>query len=114
VSERADEFTGVAVVLQLVDALDDSGPVGVVRGCVVRDLVEEEVGTPARYVHCDVVPDFPFEEATLGGGREEVVCRREESGEEDAAVYAVYVEEVEFDLVRGLLGCTGEVDCGWS
>lgn len=113
-SERADEFTRVAVVVQFVDALDNGGPVRVVRGCVVRNLVEEEVGTPARYVHCDVVPDFPFEEAALGSGCEEVVCGREECGEEDAAVYAVHVEEVKFDLVRGLLGCAGEVDCGWS
>lgn len=97
------------IVFFRINTANDAIPTSLVLGYVVCDFVEKQVWTPPADVHGDVVPDLPLEEAALRRYSEEGVCRGEKVGKEDAAIDAVHVEEVKFDLVRGALGGGGVV-----
>lgn len=80
--------------------LEDGLPA--VGGWIAGHFVQEKLRSSTRHVEQEVQASFPFNEAQSGLVVQE--WKRQKFREEDGRVQTMYEEEVELDLLRGVLG----------
>ena len=106
-----DEFAGMTIVRVIEHSVDDTLPraprFACFKGFIIDDVVEEWWWTVTGGVHSEIQTAFPFQKADFVRRADPRLLK--EGGEENRAVDAVHIVEIELDSLRRVLGTAREV-----
>lgn len=107
----SNQLTGMPVVVDLVDPLENGIPVRrlLAFGNIVFNLLEQRSGCPPRRILAQIHPAFVLEQFCFVRRADPWLTK--ERREEDGAGDGVDEVEVEFDLLRWVLDATSKVGC---